>query len=102
MLDYLKTVESLRVIRDELRSRLDDESRDRQSIAEFAEASLTKILGELVTPDPMCFICESAGANTPGTAGQVIETGQGVCPTHLFGALMMGYGVHVHVPIAEH
>lgn len=51
MLDYLKTLESLTVIRDELRSRLEDENRDRQSIAEFAEASLTQVLGELVTPD---------------------------------------------------
>lgn len=47
---------------------------------------------------PLCFICESAGANTPGTGGTIIDTGQGVCPTHVFGALMMGYGVHVLDP----
>lgn len=93
MLDYLKTVESLMVIRDELRTRLDDENRDRQSIAEFAEASLTQILGELVTPDT-CATCATDGVKTPA-AGILTDNGESVCEAHIWGALLAGHAVNV-------
>jgi len=94
MLDYLKTVEGLTVIRDEIRLRLDDETRDRQSIAEFAEASLTQILGELVTPDPMCLSCEDNGQSTPAV-GMVTTTGEGVCEAHIWPTLLAGHAINV-------
>ena len=89
MLDYLKTIEGLTVIRDEIRLRLEDETRDRQSVAEFAEASLTQILGELVTPDPTCRDCGKPAD------GFISESGEGVCEAHIWGALLTGVAVHV-------
>lgn len=92
MLDYLKTVESLTVIRDEIRSRLEDETRDRQSVAEFAEASLTQILGELVTPDSQfCLSCHDNGHEVKAVGHT--DTGEGVCAAHILPTLLAGVGV---------
>jgi hypothetical protein len=50
MLSYLETLERLTKLRDGLRETLDTESGDRQATVELTEMTLTKLLGELVTP----------------------------------------------------
>jgi hypothetical protein len=51
MLSYLDTVGRLTALRDGLRETLNSESGDRQATVELTEMTLTKLLGELVTPD---------------------------------------------------
>jgi hypothetical protein len=51
MLGYLETIGRLTDVRDGLRQGLDSEAADRQILAETAESALTRILGELVTPN---------------------------------------------------
>ena len=98
MLDYLKTVESLTSIRDAIRARLDDENRDRQSTAEFAEASLTQLLGELVTPDPqLCLSCMDNDTETKAVAWT--DGGEGVCDAHLIVTLLAGTGVRTSLDV---
>lgn len=98
MLEYQKTVESLMVIRDEIRTRLEDETRDRQSIAEFAEASLTQILGELVTPDAqLCMSCLDNGTETKAVAWT--DGGEGVCDGHIIVTLLAGTGVRTSLDV---
>jgi len=101
MLSYLDTIARVTSLRDGLRETLNSESGDRQATVELTEMTLTKLLGELVTPDPqICQTClDTTGTETP--AAGVTTNGAGVCEGHVLGTLLDGTGVRMTLVNAD-
>jgi hypothetical protein len=98
MLSYTDTIEQLRIMRDDLRTVLNTETADRQVHLEKTESRLTKLLGELVTPDPeLCQTCADFGTDTKSVG--VTDTGAGVCEGHIIGSLIAGVGVRTSLDV---
>jgi hypothetical protein len=97
-MSYTDTIARLRGIRDDLRVTLDSESSDRQIAVEQTERLLTKLLGELVTPDPeLCMSCLDYGAETKSVG--ITDNGAGVCEGHIIGSLIAGVGVRTSLDV---
>jgi hypothetical protein len=98
MLSYTDTIGRLQTMRDDLRTVLDTETADRQLQLEETERRLTKLLGELVTPDPeLCMTCLDYGTDTKAVG--VTDSGAGVCEGHIIGSLIAGVGVRTSLDV---
>ena len=98
MLSYTDTIARIRAMRDDLRTTLNTESGDRQIACEQTERLMTKLLGELVTPDAqLCLSCMDNGHETKAVAWT--DGGEGVCDGHIIVTLLAGTGVRTSLDV---